>query len=219
LVLGRVRDALGARTPDAATEYAGISRDYHCAPSLDPVARIVLFADRLRHYDVGVAECGADAIAATIGAVLAARGKRRLLIPADLPREWLPSSVEVVPDVGLTYADLDVSEGVVTGCSLAIASTGTIVLRHDTGEGRRALTLVPDYHLSVVFADQVVETVPEGIRRIAAIGGRLVTTISGPSATADIEMTRIRGVHGPRTLDVVIVGTPTSSSGTPAGLP
>jgi L-lactate dehydrogenase complex protein LldG len=95
---------------------------------------------------------------------------------------------------------------VVTACSAAIASTGTIVLRHVAGEGRRALTLIPDYHLCVVFPDQVVQTVPEAIRRLAALEPALVTTISGPSATADIEMTRVRGVHGPRTLDVILAG-------------
>jgi L-lactate dehydrogenase complex protein LldG len=88
---------------------------------------------------------------------------------------------------------------------MAIASTGTIVLRHVTGEGRRALTLIPDYHLCVVLAAQIVQTVPEAIRRLTALRPALVTTISGPSATADIEMTRIRGVHGPRTLDVILV--------------
>jgi L-lactate dehydrogenase complex protein LldG len=128
------------------------------------------------------------------------------VIPLDLPREWLPETVEAVVDAGLTNADLDRSEGVLTACSVAIASTGTIVLRHGPAEGRRALTLLPDYHLCVVFREQIVQTVPEAIRRIGELKPALVTTISGPSATADIEMTRVRGVHGPRTLDVVIVG-------------
>ena len=108
-----------------------------------------------------------------------------------------------------TRADLDSSDGAVTGCSGAIARTGTILLRHAGADGRRALTLIPDYHLCVVFAAQVVETVPEGLARAWAGSGTgvplLLTTISGPSATADIEMTRIKGVHGPRTLDVVLV--------------
>jgi L-lactate dehydrogenase complex protein LldG len=136
---------------------------------------------------------------------LAARHKDRLLAPPGLPPDWLPPSLAVVEDGGVSYADLDTSQGVLTACSLAIAETGTIVLRHGSAEGRRALTLVPDYHLCVVFGHQVVQTVPEAIRRLAASEPTLVTTISGPSATSDIEMTRIRGVHGPRTLDVVIV--------------
>ena len=113
--------------------------------------------------------------------------------------------MQAIPDQDLSYDALDRSEGVLTGCSVAIASTGTIVLRHGAGEGRRALTLVPDYHVCVVFRDQVLQTVPEAMRQLAALRPALVTTISGPSATADIEMTRIRGVHGPRTLDVVLV--------------
>ena len=83
--------------------------------------------------------------------------------------------------------------------------TGTIVLRHSPDEGRRALTLIPDYHLCVVFANQVLETVSQGIREMANFGSAPLTTISGPSATSDIEMTRIKGVHGPRTLDVILV--------------
>ena len=113
--------------------------------------------------------------------------------------------MQFTPDAGLSFDDLDCSEGVLTGCSFAIANTGTIVLRHAAGEGRRALTLIPDYHLCVVLAGQVVHTVPEALRGVAEGRPALLTTISGPSATADIEMTRIRGVHGPRTLDVVLV--------------
>jgi L-lactate dehydrogenase complex protein LldG len=138
---------------------------------------------------------------------LRARAGRRIFIPGDLPPEWLPASVEFVRDLDASYTELDHSDGVLTGCTLAIALTGTIVLRHAAGEGRRALTLVPDYHLCVVRADQVVETVPEGIRALRSLAPTLVTTISGPSATADIEMTRVRGVHGPRTLEVVLVAT------------
>ena len=125
--------------------------------------------------------------------------------PLDVDPAWLPAGIEFVPDEDLSFDFLDRSEGVLTGCSFAIASTGTIVLGHAAGEGRRALTLIPDYHLCVVHAGQVVQTVPQAIRGAAERRPSLLTTISGPSATADIEMTRIRGVHGPRTLDVVLV--------------
>jgi L-lactate dehydrogenase complex protein LldG len=94
---------------------------------------------------------------------------------------------------------------VLTDCALAIAMTGTIVLRHSAGEARRALSLIPDYHLCVVFAGQVVETVPEGVMQMKAFAHLPITTIAGPSATADIEMIRVQGVHGPRTLDVILV--------------
>jgi L-lactate dehydrogenase complex protein LldG len=127
------------------------------------------------------------------------------MIPAELSRDLLPAGVAFVSDTGMSAIELDAAEGVLTGCTVAIAQTGTIILRHASAEGRRALTLVPDYHLCVVEADQIVETAPEAFRRLAALNPRVLTTISGPSATADIEMTRIKGVHGPRTLDVILV--------------
>jgi L-lactate dehydrogenase complex protein LldG len=203
LILGRIGEILGPR-PSAADEYAGIVREYRQASSLDAAGRIALFVDRLQHYQVGVYRAGAGRLAEAVALALSARGRARVLVPPDVPRDWLPPSLDAVPDAGVSYAELDRSEGVLTGCSVAIASTGTIVLCHGRAEGRRALTLVPDYHLCVVFEDQIVETVPEAVRMLAASAPPLVTTISGPSATADIEMTRIKGVHGPRTLDVVI---------------
>jgi len=205
LILGRIGDILGRRTVGAAEAHAAIPRDYTSAASLDREACLELLTDRLRHYQVDVHRCDAATLPRTIAAVVTGRGKGRMLVPADLDPAWLPSGMAFVRDDRLTFSDLDQSEGVLTGCSFAVASTGTIVLRHAAGEGRRALTLIPDYHVCVVFADQVVQTVPEAIRSLAAAGPRLVTTISGPSATADIEMTRVRGVHGPRTLDVILV--------------
>ena len=205
LILGRIRDAVGDRTEPAAAEHARIERAYKQRPSLPRDACLELFIDRLKHYQVAVHLCSGREIAATVAGMLAARGKSRLIVPADIDPGWLPAAASFVRDDGLGYRDLDVSEGVLTGCSLGIATTGTIVLRHGPGEGRRALTLIPDYHLCVVLSDQVVETVPEAFRSLAASPSGLVTTISGPSATADIEMTRIRGVHGPRTLDVIVV--------------
>ena len=211
LILGRIRDivaANGERTGTAAAEYAGIERMYNQAATLPRDACFDLFIDRLKHYQVEVHLCSRGEIAATVAGMVAARGKSRLIVPADIDPAWLSSGAAFVRDQGLAYRDLDVSEGVLTGCSLGIATTGTIVLRHGPGEGRRALTLIPDYHLCVVLADQVVETVPEAFRMLASSVPALVTTISGPSATADIEMTRIRGVHGPRTLDVIVVDAP-----------
>ena len=158
------------------------------------------------HYDGSVQSCSRRDLPETLAAMLAARGKTRVYVPADIDRSWLPPQPEFVADQGASPAELDASEGVLTGCSAAIAMTGTIVLTHGPGEGRRVLTLVPDYHLVVVFVDQIVETVPEAIARVAESSPAVVTTISGPSATSDIEMTRIKGVHGPRTLDVVLVG-------------
>ena len=214
LIMGRIRDVVaasgttGERTEAAAAEHARIERLYNQGASLPRDACLELFIDRLKHYQVAVHLCSRGEIAATVAGMMVTRGKSRLVVPADIDAAWLSDGAAFVRDEGLTYRELDESEGVLTGCSLGVATTGTIVLRHGPGEGRRALTLIPDYHLCVVLADQVVETVPEAVRALAASGPALVTTISGPSATADIEMTRIRGVHGPRTLDVIVVDAP-----------
>jgi len=205
LILGRIRDTLGERTTPCDEAYQRISRGYRDGPTLSSNACLDLLEDRLDHYQVAVHRCDAPRLPGMIGEILKARGAQRMIVPPDLDRGWLPAGVEFTPDHGLAYSDLDQCDGVLTACSLAIASTGTIVLRHAAGEGRRALTLIPDYHLCVVQASQTVQTVPEAIRRLAALQPALVTTISGPSATADIEMTRIRGVHGPRTLGVIVV--------------
>ena len=204
LILGRIRDILGARPVSARAEYDQIARDYGRPAGLDAEGRIELLVDRLQHYQVGVYRCEPATIRRTIADVLADRKKGRLVVPPDLPAAWVPADLATVPDRALSHDELDGSDGVLTGCALAIAQTGTIVLRHQAGEGRRALTLVPDYHLCVVLREQIVESVPEAVARLAQWRPALVTTISGPSATADIEMTRVRGVHGPRTLDVVI---------------
>jgi L-lactate dehydrogenase complex protein LldG len=205
LILGRIRDILGRDRETAAAGHARIPRDYLAGTAADRDACLDLLADRLRHYQVDVFRSEPATLSKTVAAALSARRKMGLLVPPDLNPAWLPSGFAFTPDERLSFPDLDRSQGVLTGCSLAIASTGTIVLRHAVGEGRRALTLIPDYHLCVVRASQVVWTVPEAFRALSAAGPALVTTISGPSATADIEMTRIRGVHGPRTLDVVLV--------------
>ena len=207
-ILARVEAAIGGGAPEAADrlrDYDSLPRPYRHTGSLDTAARLDLFEDRLRDYNAVVHRCAAPAIAETVGQVLSARGKHGLLIPPGLPAAWLPAGFEFVTDNGLSYAALDQSEGALTGCAAAIAFTGTILLKHGPGEARRALTLVPDYHLCVVFADQVVETVPEGIARLHSFRTVPLTFFSGPSATADIEMTRVKGVHGPRTLEVVLV--------------
>lgn len=205
LILGRIRDILGERTAACDLAYQSIARGYQGAATLTSSACLDLLEDRLRHYQVAVHRCDPGSLPGVIGEILNARGAQRMIVPSDIDRGWLPAGVEFAPDHGLPYSDLDHCDGVLTACSLAIASTGTIALRHARGEGRRALTLIPDYHLCVVLGAQIVQTVPEAIRRLAALQPALVTTISGPSATADIEMTRIRGVHGPRTLGVILV--------------
>ena len=205
-IIDRIRTALGTRPDTRAAEYAAIPRRYRQTSELGAEARLDLFLSRIQHYEGGIFRCDREIIPATIGDALTERDKRRMILPPGFPREWLPGDCEFVIDDGLTPDDLDHSDGVLTTCTVAIALTGTIVLQHSPSEGRRALTLVPDYHLCVVEADQIVETVPEAIHRLRTLNPAVVTTISGPSATADIEMTRIKGVHGPRTLDVIVIG-------------
>jgi L-lactate dehydrogenase complex protein LldG len=161
----------------------------------------------LEDYGVGVRRCGPAELGQTVAATLTTRGLRRLAVPMALPLTWRPEGWEYLSDSGLTSAELDAVDGAITACTVAIAATGTIVLCHTPTEGRRALTLVPDYHLCIVESDQIVEMVPEAFSRIEAHRPALVTMISGPSATADIEMTRVQGVHGPRTLDVLLVAS------------
>ena len=126
-------------------------------------------------------------------------------MPAGLAAEWLPAGFTFVLDEGMTASELDGFDGVITGSTVAIAETGTVVLQNNLGQGRRAVTLVPDYHLCLVRGRDVVETVPEAMARLQGMAELATTFISGPSATADIEMTRIKGVHGPRFLDVILI--------------
>ena len=194
-VLARVRAAL---RDVPAGEPLAASQPYEPAPSPpgDPVAR---FAERVSDYRATVRE--AEDVAATIGLVCAEHEARRLGIPAGLP--WRPELLELVEDHGLSARELDALDGAVTGCALAIAETGTIVLDGGERSGRRALTLVPDLHICVVERAQVVATVPEAIRALE--GGRgPFTFVSGPSATSDIELDRVEGVHGPRRLEVLL---------------
>ncbi len=184
---------------------AEIPRRYKQAGLLTPEHRIALFTNRLHDYDARVYSTPETRIAQTIAAALTRQRVKRLVIPHGIPPAWLPPNFDMVPDESLSHEVLDRTDGVITTCTIAIALTGTIILKHGPGQGRRALTLIPDYHLCVVRAAQILETVPEAIRFLNATAMLPTTTISGPSATADIEMTRIKGVHGPRTLDVVLV--------------
>jgi L-lactate dehydrogenase complex protein LldG len=159
---------------------------------------------RLREYDAEVVETAPEQLLGAIGAQLEASGRRVFVVPEGLPSEWLIPGFDWKVDRGLSTAEIEAAEGVVTAAFCGIADSGTITLHHSPAEGRRVLTLLPDWHLCILRASQVVETLPDYFSRCPQPPA-LATYISGPSATADIEMTRIKGVHGPRFLHVLLV--------------
>lgn len=182
---------------------------YRCKGELSAEARQARFLSRLDDYNVNLFPiAGEEQIAQTVAARLAALGKRTLAVAPDLEPAWRPEGVDLlVDDAATAYAELNRVEAALTACACAIAETGSLVLDGGPGQGRRALTLLPDHHLCVVFASQIVEIVPEALERMrpSAEAGLPLTFLSGPSATVDIEFDRVVGVHGPRTLDVVFI--------------
>jgi len=206
-ILSSIRRSLGASASSSliATEYAAIARTYTKSSKSSASSVAELFEDRLREYDAGVYHASAESVSSAVAEILDARSKTNLVIPAGLPANWLPRGFAFEEADFFDAYQLDRAKGLLSGCSVAIAETGTIVLQNASGQGPRILSLVPDYHLCVVLADQIVATVPEAFDCLEASSTLPTTFISGPSATADIEMTRIKGVHGPRFLDVLIV--------------
>jgi L-lactate dehydrogenase complex protein LldG len=207
-ILGRVRAALSDVPAGEAPGDVPVPRDYHATDPRGHEERVACFVERVTEYRATVHRVEASDLARTIASVCASRGVRTLAVPVDLPETWSVSGVTLLRDKPLTNEQLNDADGVLTACALGIAQTGTIVLDRGPGQGRRALTLLPDYHLCVIREDQIVGTVPEAVaalRESAAIPGRPQTWISGPSATSDIELSRVEGVHGPRTLEVLVV--------------
>jgi L-lactate dehydrogenase complex protein LldG len=210
-LLARVRDALADVPEGEGPGDVVVDRAYARTTALGRDAIVERFAERLADYEADVRRCAPGAEAETVTAALAARDARRIGVPADLPAALRPTGVDLVEDDRLPTRGPDGLEGldaIVTTCSVAIAETGTICLAGGVGDGRRALTLVPDLHVCVVPVAHIVGSVPEGIAALgdAARSGRPITLASGPSATSDIEMNRVAGVHGPRRLVVVLVG-------------
>jgi L-lactate dehydrogenase complex protein LldG len=179
------------------------------APSRERVAR---FAERVADYRTHVERVQRAALPAAVGRVLRARGAQRVVVPPDLPAEWRPAGPELLVEGEQANEVLDAADGVLTGCALGIAETGTVVLDAGARQGRRAVTLLPDYHLCVVEAEQIVGTVPEAVAALdtAARERRPITFVSGPSATPDIGLSGVEALHSPRTLEVLIVIDPDS---------
>ncbi|MDH6546881.1 LUD domain-containing protein [Streptomyces sp. SAI-041] len=202
-ILGRVRRALA----DAPGEDVPVERGYlreHGDRSVEET--VELLAENLADYRAIVHRCTAADLPATLAGMLAARGAKTVLVPPGLEPAWLADAgTEQVPDrAGSTPHELDRVDSVVTACAVAVAETGTLVLDGGPDQGRRRITLVPDHHICVVrVPDQVVSSVPQALERLDPV--RPLTWISGPSATSDIELDRVEGVHGPRTLEVVLV--------------
>jgi L-lactate dehydrogenase complex protein LldG len=192
-----------------------VPRGYRTQGELGGAVLLDLLAERLRDYGCTVRRPAPGQVMTAAGEALGQRGARRIVVPPGLDLAGLPPGVDIVADDGLSPAALDAVDGVITGAAVAIAETGTIVLDGSPGQGRRALSLVPDYHLCIVRAEQVVALVPEALARLTPY--RPLTWISGPSATSDIELDRVQGVHGPRTLEVILVGPEPAGEAVPAG--
>jgi L-lactate dehydrogenase complex protein LldG len=199
-ILDRVRTATSAD----ANAYVEIPRNYTHRGALDTAARLRLMTERLLEYGAEVIEAPIADLPATIAHQLQASGRRTFVAPPGFPSDWLPPDVNLKLDNGLSFDEIERCDGVLTASFAGVADSGTIVLHHSPTEGRRVITLLPDYHLCILPASHIVETLPEYFA-LCPTPPRLATYISGPSATADIEMTRIKGVHGPRFLSVILV--------------
>ncbi|HEX8092868.1 LutC/YkgG family protein [Jatrophihabitans sp.] len=196
--------------PTGGSPAAGIPRRYRRAgaggkPTGPAGPELVdLLVDRLVDYRAAVSRCRPAGVAELLAQRLSEHGIESVLVPGGFPERWLSATgARRRTDEALTPVQLDQIDGVLCTCALAIAETGTIVLDGGPGQGRRALSLVPDYLLIVLATDQVVAGVPEAVARLDP--DRPLTWISGPSATSDIELNRVEGVHGPRTLDVLLI--------------
>jgi len=230
-ILRRIREALREATP------GDVPRDYRTEDARGRDELVDLFADRVAEYRATVHRVAEAEVGETVARIAKQAGAERIGIPADLPQDWRPggeqgvagtgqtegtplsvpelvddaplSSPELVEDAPLSVPELDALDGALTGCAVAIAEAGAFVLDGGPGQGRRALSLVPDLHICVVREDQVVGLVPEAVAVLetSVASGAALTFVAGPSATSDIELDRVEGVHGPRTLHVVIVAS------------
>jgi len=206
-ILARIRGALHDVPAAEAAQDVAVTRDYRRAGTLPRDQLVDHLAERIADYAAEVRIVTTADLADAVTTACAEMGLRRVVVPPGLPAGWRPRDVELTEDAGLAATELDAVDGAVTGCAAAIAETGTIVLDGSPICGRRLLTLVPDHHICVVLAGQIVELVPEAIAAMAPAvrdAHRPITLVSGPSASSDIELSRVEGVHGPRHLRVLI---------------
>ena len=203
-ILGKIRSALN--DVDAA-EILDVRREYEREGTLAVEERLELFQERIVDYKVIYRQVKQQNLQTEIQTSLQTNNIHRVCVPVDLPKDWLSMSYDVIEDNNLDYQTLEACDGVITGCAVAIAETGSIALDGGKYQGRRVISLLPDYHLCIVFEEQVVDIVPEAVKHLqeSVDAKRPITLISGPSATSDIELSRVEGVHGPRTLEVLLV--------------
>ncbi len=207
-ILARVRTALADVPAHERPDDVAVERGYRQSVETPRAELLDQFRAMVEDYRAGIRTVAPDELPEALEALCRSRGSVRLVVPPDLPAQWRPEGLELVEDRELAASALDEVDGVITGCAAGIAQTGTLVLDGGARSGRRVITLVPDHHVCIVEADQVVGLVPEAVARVAACvreGGAPITLISGPSASSDIELSRVEGVHGPRRLDVVVV--------------
>ncbi|GCD41145.1 LutC/YkgG family protein [Streptomyces paromomycinus] len=207
VVLARVRRALADVPRGEGYEDVPVPRDYlRVHGRRTPEERVTLLAERLAEYRALVHHCAGDEVHLLVMRLLAEHGTQHVLVPPGLDPRWIAAAdpVRIHDRAASTARELDAVDSVVTGCAVAVAETGTIVLDGSPDQGRRRISLVPDHHICVVrVPDQVVDSVPEALERLDP--SRPLTWISGPSATSDIELDRVEGVHGPRKLEVVLL--------------
>jgi L-lactate dehydrogenase complex protein LldG len=208
-ILSRIRRALAHEVSfsDAAVTSAWqqLPRPYDRAQNLPSATVVNLFIERLHDYDAQVERCASHEVAAVIQRLLESRNSPAMLVAPGFEQSWLPAACSIAQADGLSFSDMEAFDGALTEATLGIAETGTVALQTVPGQGSRALTLLPDYHLCVLRELDIVQRVPNAFDKLQGTATLPTTLISGPSATADIEMTRIKGVHGPRFLDVVLV--------------
>jgi L-lactate dehydrogenase complex protein LldG len=207
-ILGRIRAALADVPASERPADVPVTREYRRVDDRPHDQLVTLFAQRVSDYRAVVRRVAAASLREAITEACGEQELRRVAVAPGVPEPWLPAGTELVRDDGLTATELDAVDGAITGCAAAIAETGTIVLDGGGLSGRRALTLVPDHHICVVRANQIHGQIAEALAAVAVTVSEQhapITLVSGPSATSDIELERVEGVHGPRHLTVLIV--------------